>query len=249
MCCAGQTIVAGVGEQSSVEVGKGSPVDRVITGLDHLGADLRHKNVVQVVVEVRLNRQRLIEELLVVLALHLRQHEDTTATTILRWAEGFTKHVKHLTKWVVNISVLSALEILCTHDNDKMGSAVELPANVSRSDKDLDSTIVIKMLNNALVALAKSFVVVANTVRECLGKGLLVDAIKQRLHLLHLSMKETVFVIVSERCGQEISSCCTGLFAAGYKDHSGLVRRHLCNSQICGFGHCKHKGREVRVGK
>ncbi|KAI6760259.1 hypothetical protein HG531_013460 [Fusarium graminearum] len=175
MCCAGQAVVARVGEQPSVEIGKGGPVDRIITRLDHLGADFRYENIMQ--------------------------HENTTAATILGRAKGFAKHVKHFAKRVINISVLTAIKVLRAHDYHEVGGAVQLPADISRRNKDLNCTVVIKMLDNTLVTLTKGLVVVANTVRECLGKRLLVNAIKQRLHLFHLGMKETILVVVGKRCG------------------------------------------------
>jgi hypothetical protein len=97
----------------------------------------------EVNLEVTLNGKRFVQELLVVISLDRGQHKDTFADLVLEWPGGSAKHLKHFTKRIIQVAVLSAFKKLSAHDNDKMRGAVKLPANVSRCNQNLDCTIIV----------------------------------------------------------------------------------------------------------
>ncbi len=104
------------------------------------------------------------------------------------------------------------------------------------------------MLDDTLVALAQSLVIITHAMGEGLGKSFFLDPLEELLDLSDLDVQEPVLIVVSETCGEKITSRRPGLLPARHKDERGLVGRHLSDGEICRLRHCEHQGREVGDG-
>lgn len=80
--------------------------------------------------ELRLDGQRLAEELLVELLPVLLEHENASRVGVLRRSTGSSHHLEEICDGVVGVSMILSVEILNSHDDDHVGGDGESPGGV-----------------------------------------------------------------------------------------------------------------------
>ncbi|KJR89206.1 uncharacterized protein SPSK_05806 [Sporothrix schenckii 1099-18] len=244
----GQAVIARVRKQAPVQVRRRDPLEGRVAGRDRLGADLGHEGVRQVVVQQRLDRQRLVQKLLVVVALDGGHHEHATAASagLARRRQRLAKHLQHLADRVVDVAVLAAVKELRAHDDHEVRRAVERPADVARRNQDLDRAVDKQVPHDALVGLAQRLVVVADAVRQRLPQRRLLHLVEQGPQLRRIHVQEAVLIVVGDTRQQQVARRRPRLLAARDEHERRLGRRQLRDGQVGRLGHGEHQRREVR---
>jgi hypothetical protein len=120
-----QVVVVRVLSDSSVHECPSDPIDRVLFALYGPSDDIRIQMILKAVVKLRLNRERLLQELDEVLFLRSVTVEDASclgggSATGLDCQIRSSHHLKHVRDRVFNTFVLLPIEPLSVEDNDEM---------------------------------------------------------------------------------------------------------------------------------
>ena len=183
-----KTVETGVGKETAVIVRVRHPVNSILRGRNGLGADLCNERIMKVNLQVAFNGKRFVEELLVVITLHRGDHEDTTTNLILPWARRLAEHLQNIADRIVDVSVLPAFEELRAHYNHQMSSQVKLPADIARSQEDLNRTNGKQVRDDTLIGRRESLMVVTDTMRKRLSKSPLVNSFQERSQFIYISI-------------------------------------------------------------
>ena len=124
-----QVVVVGVLREPAVHERPRQVVDRVLLVLDRLRDDLGAHVVVEEVVEVRLDGERLVQELAVE-ELHARvAQQHALARVVEQGAARAADHLQDVGDGVVGVPVLGAVVVLRVHQHHQVGGRRQAPAH------------------------------------------------------------------------------------------------------------------------
>mmetsp|Transcript_10815 Transcript_10815/g.19565 ORF Transcript_10815/g.19565 Transcript_10815/m.19565 type:complete len:234 (-) Transcript_10815:1324-2025(-) len=222
-----QTVVDGVLVESPVHETPRQVVERLLLVLDNLGADLAHEGVVQVAVEVALDRQRVEKQLFQVCSLGSVAKNERLGAAVDSGPAGLADHSKHVGDAVVDIPLLLSVETLGSHDGNKVRGDVQRPAHVVRRDQNTNNSVPEQPLHPLPVGRIHALVDKANAGLQNLSQSGLLDASQYCLQgLLAAFPKEAVEVLVDAvtSVGHQVDGGQLRLAPARNEDERGLSR-------------------------
>mmetsp|Transcript_89753 Transcript_89753/g.214516 ORF Transcript_89753/g.214516 Transcript_89753/m.214516 type:complete len:245 (-) Transcript_89753:5106-5840(-) len=125
-----QTIVVGILGEPAIVESPSQPVHRILLVVDRLHDDLGIHVIGHALVQMALYGKRLVDELLVVLFLGILREQDYHARLVDAWSAGSAHHLQHVVDGVVNVSILTAIELLGVHDDHEMCQHCHAPAQL-----------------------------------------------------------------------------------------------------------------------
>ena len=149
--------------------------------------------------EMRFDREALGQKLLVEILPSLLTHQNTSTSFVFSWSTSAPHHLENVHDRVVYISMLFALVVLDTHDDDHVTRDRQTPCSILQQShqlppqhvktgskylgryKDLDGSGLEKSLNNSLVLFIKRLVVKADTMFESFDETAIHNVIQMRL--------------------------------------------------------------------
>mmetsp|Transcript_96000 Transcript_96000/g.248258 ORF Transcript_96000/g.248258 Transcript_96000/m.248258 type:complete len:606 (-) Transcript_96000:3275-5092(-) len=232
-----EAVVVGVLRQPAVVERPGEPVDGILLVLDGLHHDLRIHVVRHPLIQVALHRQRLVDELLVVLLLGVLRQQHAHTRLINTRSARTTHHLQHVMDRIVNVPVLTAIKPLRVHDDAQVRQHRHTPAQLLRGNDDLDRTRLEKPLNHSALRLTEALMQEANAVLQGLLQRLLAGGGQVRLHGVVRDMEEALRLVVSRSVQQEVNGGHARLLAVGHEHNDGLVGRVMLDGLIDGPAH------------
>eukprot|EP00754_Rhynchopus_humris_P049346 Rhum_TRINITY_DN8342_c0_g1::Rhum_TRINITY_DN8342_c0_g1_i1::g.27448::m.27448 len=189
-------VVRGVLVEAAEEVRPREVVDRVLPlcdgACDDLGVDVLVKRLVQ----RRLDREGVVDELLVEGLLRLLDHDHShTGGVELRTARP-AHHLQHVGQREVDVALHLRVVELCALDDDKMRGEVDTPRERRGGHQDLQLARHEHVLHDVLVALRETGVVDADAHRQHVLQRLVVDLrhVVVQLLLVHLCAEQPLVV-------------------------------------------------------
>ena len=104
-----EVVVGGVAREAAVEVGPREEVDAVLQALDGARDDLRVDVVVELLLQARLDREGLVEELAVERLLRLVDEDHRDALVVELRPAGAPHHLQHVGHREVDVALLLAV--------------------------------------------------------------------------------------------------------------------------------------------
>mmetsp|Transcript_75394 Transcript_75394/g.157135 ORF Transcript_75394/g.157135 Transcript_75394/m.157135 type:complete len:1109 (+) Transcript_75394:119-3445(+) len=240
-----ETVVVGVLRETPVVEGPGQPINGILLVLDGLHHDLGVDVVRHTLIQVTLHGQRLINELLVVLLLRVLCEQHAHTGLINARSAGPTHHLQHVVDGVVDVSVLSAIELLGVHDDDEVGQHGHTPTELFRADEDLNGARREETLDDGALRRGEALVQETDTVLQTLLEGLLARGFQVGLHGLIVDVQKSLGLVVSCRVEEQVDGSHTGLLPIRDEDDDGLVRRVMLDGLVDRPAHRQQARRAV----
>lgn len=95
--------------------------------------------IVQTVIQVTFDWQRLVQELFVEIFLGVLTHQNAFRIVVVEWAICASDHLKNIRDWIILVAVKFSVVILSVHDDNKVGSDVQTPCKFTSDNGDLKS--------------------------------------------------------------------------------------------------------------
>lgn len=185
-----QLVVVGVLGHAAVHERPGQVVHGVLLVLDGLGDHLGVEVVVQTLVQVRLHRQRLVQELLVEGLPRRLTHDHHLGVGVGGRAVGPAAHLQHVADRVVLVGVLLAVVVLRVHDHGQVALELELPAQAAAHHHHLDGARREELGHDSLVQLTRALVQIGHAVDDRLLQRLVLHLLQDRLELFLVHVQE-----------------------------------------------------------
>mmetsp|Transcript_111441 Transcript_111441/g.322178 ORF Transcript_111441/g.322178 Transcript_111441/m.322178 type:complete len:958 (-) Transcript_111441:1198-4071(-) len=234
-----EAVVIRILRQAPVIECPSQPIHRILLVLDRLHDDLCIHVVGHPLVQMTLHRQRLIDELLVVLLLRVLCQEDAHAGLIYARAAGATHHLEHVVDGVVDIAVLAAVELLRVHDNDEVRQHRHAPSELLRGDEHLDGPGLEEALDHGALRCGEALVQEAHAVLQRLLQRPLPRRREVGLHGLLGDMQEAPRLVIRGRMQQEVCSRHPRLLPVRDENDHRLVWRVVLDGLVHGPAHCQ----------
>jgi hypothetical protein len=140
-----QIVIIRILRQSSVHKRPRQVIHRILLVLNCLRDNLSVEVIVHAMIQVTLDRQRLIKEFLEEIFLGILTHQHALGVVVVDGPVGASNHLQDIRDRVVFVAVNLSVVELRVHDDDEMGGDVEAPGELTSDNGDLE--IVKKLLN------------------------------------------------------------------------------------------------------
>mmetsp|Transcript_35800 Transcript_35800/g.83557 ORF Transcript_35800/g.83557 Transcript_35800/m.83557 type:complete len:278 (-) Transcript_35800:4673-5506(-) len=241
-----QVVVVGVLREPAVHEGPREVVDRVLLVLDGLCDRLGAHVVVQEVIEVRLDREGLVEELAVEELLRRMAEQHAFAIVIDQRAARAADHLQDVGDGVVGVPVLRAVEELRVHQHREVRRRREAPAHGVRHHEHLHRAALVQREHRLLLCSGEALVEEADAVGEHVVERALGDLRQQRRHVTHLRVQEALGLVVGGRVGQQVDRSEQRLLGGWHEDERRLLSGVVDHGIVSGLRHGEQPRRDVR---
>eukprot|EP00053_Salpingoeca_punica_P020083 m.207382 g.207382 ORF g.207382 m.207382 type:complete len:978 (-) comp17788_c0_seq1:3740-6673(-) len=242
VCRALQRVVVWIVRHAHIEEGPRQVVDGVLLVLDHARDNLCVEVVVDHVVQVRLDRQRLVEELLEKVLLRGQAHDDCHARLGPPRIAAQANHLQNVREGIVDIAVLAAVVGLRVHHHDEVRVQAQRPLHALGHDADLDGAEVEEVLHQSPLGVAHAGMVVGHAAPQQRDEHLVLDLGQHGGQLLLAAVQEAVGRAFVADLRRQLQRRHLRLPPRGHKEQDRLVRRVLLDGGERRAAHRRHAG-------
>mmetsp|Transcript_15351 Transcript_15351/g.26133 ORF Transcript_15351/g.26133 Transcript_15351/m.26133 type:complete len:396 (-) Transcript_15351:1333-2520(-) len=240
-----QVVVVRVLRQPAVHERPREVVDGVLLVLDRLRHHLGAHVVVEVVVQVGLDGERLVEKLAVEGLLGRVAEEHALARVVDERPTRASDHLQDVGDGVVGVAVLGAVVELGVHQHDEVRLQRRRPAHRVRHHEHLQRTRVEERAHGLLLALCEALVQEADAVRDRVLKGGLVDPAEEGRDVVGLGVQEALGLVIGRRKREQVDRRQLRLLGRRHVDKGGAVDGVVDDSVVRGLRHREQPRRHV----
>mmetsp|Transcript_19570 Transcript_19570/g.44986 ORF Transcript_19570/g.44986 Transcript_19570/m.44986 type:complete len:531 (-) Transcript_19570:1978-3570(-) len=245
----GLVVVRRVLAEPAVEVGPREEVDGVLLRADRARDHLRVEVVVQLLLQLRLDREGLVEELLVegLLGLVHEDHRDASVVE-LRPARA-PHHLQHVSHREVDVPLRLGVVVLSALDHDEVRWEVDPPRQRGGAHEHVDRLREEEPLDEHAVRLLEPRVVDADPEGERVPQRRVAHAAEQRLELGGAHVEELRVPLVGGAVRDEVKRGEPGLPPRRDEDERRLVSRVVEDGAVRRLVHRCHARAVVLPGE
>lgn len=122
-----QIVIGRVSQQAAEAVGPREVIQNTLFRLHSASNDFSIHVVGQHIQQTRFDGERIVEEFLIEIFLHVMHQDDGDALVAELWSTGSTHHLQHIGDWHVHVTLQFAVVVLGTLDDDQMGWQIDTP--------------------------------------------------------------------------------------------------------------------------
>ena len=130
--------------------------------------------------------------------------QHTTADVVDQRPAGAANHLQHVRHGVVNVAVLSTVEMLRVHQDHQVGRQREAPAQRVHAYKNLHGTRCVQSTNGRVLRGGEPLVQKRDAVSESVREGTVVDPREIWRDVIGIGVQEAVRLAISGRVSEDV---------------------------------------------
>mmetsp|Transcript_32797 Transcript_32797/g.86200 ORF Transcript_32797/g.86200 Transcript_32797/m.86200 type:complete len:276 (-) Transcript_32797:1640-2467(-) len=241
-----EIVVVGVLREPAVHEGPREVVDGVLLRLDRLRDRFGAHVVGEIVVEVRLDWQRLVQKLAVEGLLRGVAEEHAAADVVEERPACAAQHLEQVGQRVVNVPVLGAVVALCVHDDHQVRLQRERPAERVQDDEDLHRSRGVQRLDGGELLGREALVHEAKPVAQRVRERRVLDLGEERRDIGRLGVEEAARLAVGRGVREQIDGRELRLLGSGHVNDARPVGSVVDDRVVRRLRHREQPRRRVR---